>query len=675
MDASSVPAPAAITAPARAPATRPARSLAYRPDIDGLRAVAVLSVLGYHLGLHPFVGGFVGVDIFFVISGYLIGSILLSDLERGRFSLREFYVRRIRRIFPALFVAMLGTTALALFFCVPSELVDFAKSLVTTAFSASNLYFARTSNYFDIRAIWRPALQTWSLGVEEQFYIFFPPLLWLLHRRMPRRLPAVLGALAVGSFALSVVGVFRFPIATFFLPFSRACELLLGALLALPGVPVLKSRIARNVLAWAGLAMIAVAVHFYFPGLPFPGVLVLLPCLGSALLIWTGMSRAGIGPAPAPGEAHTLAPTIPARLLALRPVVFIGLISYSLYLWHWPIILFQAMGALWGDGLPLRVAKLITLAVSLTLATLSWRFVEQPFREGRFKLAGRGAFRFACVSIAILTALGATIVRTHGLPGRFPPAVSRVAAYVNEPMNYRIDSCMVIKASEFEPGVCLRMDPTRQNWLLVGDSHAAALWQGLVKALPQVNFLQDNRAACHPDPAQTDGDCGVLMQQLFGHFLVEHPVDRIIAVARWAPGDVETVDRLVAWARAHHTPVTLIGPVQEYDSPLPRLLAFSIMRHDPGLAYRHREPQSWPTDQLYAEYARTRWHIPYISLVQMFCTPDACQTYVDGSGSAPLLLDEDHFSNEASVMVGQRMVDEHLLPAVTREVKQAGQAR
>jgi len=235
---------------------------------------------------------------------------------------------------------------------------------------------------------------------------------------------------------------------------------------------------------------------------------------------------------------------------------------------------------------------------------------------------------------------------------------------VNEPMNYRIDSCMVIKASEFEPDVCLRMDPTRQNWLLVGDSHAAALWQGLVKALPQVNFLQDNRAACHPDPAQTDGDCGVLMQQLFGHFLVEHPVDRIIAVARWAPGDVETVDRLVAWAHAHHTPVTLVGPVQEYDSPLPRLLAFSIMRHDPGLAYRHREPQSWPTDQLYAEYARTRWHIPYISLVQMFCTPDACQTYVDGSGSAPLLLDEDHFSNEASLMVGQRMVNEHLLPDV-----------
>ncbi len=638
----------------------------YRADIDGLRAVAVLSVLGYHLTFRPFSGGFVGVDIFFVISGYLISSILLMDLELGRFSLREFYIRRIRRIFPALVVAMLGTTVLALLFCVPSELIDFAKSLIATTLSASNLYFARTSNYFDIRSIWRPALQTWSLGVEEQFYILFPPLLWLLHRRMPRHLSAVIGVLAVASFSLSVVGVFRFPVGAFFLPFTRACELLLGTLLALPTLPVLTSYLLRSALAWTGLAAIAAAVWFYFPGLPFPGALVLLPCFGSALLIWTGiapgassstLSEAGLA------AARPFSPTLPARLLALRPVVFVGLISYSLYLWHWPIILFQAMGALWGDGLPVRLSKLITIIVSCLLATLSWRFVEQPFREGRLRLNGVRAFQFAGLSITLLTAVGIAMVGLHGMPRRFPAEASRVAAYVDEPMNYRIDSCMVIKTSDFEPDPCLRMDPTRQNWLLLGDSHAAALWQGLVKALPQVNFLQANRAACQPDPAQTGGECGILMQLIFRNFLLQHHVDRIVAAARWTPADVPVMDRLVTWARAHNVAVTLIGPSQEYDAPLPRLLAFSIMRHDPDLPYRHRLLQSAPTDQLYEEEARTRWHIPYVSLVKMFCSTTACSTYVGAASGAPLLLDEDHFSNEASMMVGKRMVEDGSLLA------------
>jgi peptidoglycan/LPS O-acetylase OafA/YrhL len=628
--------------------------LKYRPDIDGLRAIAVLSVFGFHLQMGTFSGGFVGVDIFFVLSGYLIGSILLSDLESGRFSLREFYVRRIRRIFPALVVALLGTVVLALVFSMPSELRDFAKSLIAATFSASNIYFGLHSNYFDLHALERPALQTWSLGVEEQFYLLFPPLLLLLHRRFPRQLTATLVLLTAVSFALSAFGAFRFPILTFFMPYTRAWELLCGTLLALPLMPRLRSLAVRNLLAFAGLLLIAFAIRLFNAGMPFPGAAALFPCVGTALLLWSGQ------PLPDP---TTQTQTLPARLLSTRPLVFIGLISYSLYLLHWPIVAFQSMGGLWGYGLPHRVSSAITFVVSLVLATLSWRFVERPFRDGKLKLTGSHAFWFAGVSVAVLVACGGTALALHGLPGRFSPEAIRVAGYVDEPMNFRIGTCMVIRASDFNPGVCLREDPTRQNWLLIGDSHAAALWAGLVAALPDVNILQANRAACHPDPAQTGGECGILMQEIFNGFLATHHVDRIVAVSRWTADDVGVVDRLLTWSRAHRIPVTLIGPTQEYDAPLPRLLAFGILRHDPGFAYRHRSLNSAKIDALFQRDAETRWHVPYISLVGMFCSPSTCATYVAGKRSAPLMSDEDHFTNEASLLVGRRAVADHLLGA------------
>ncbi len=628
--------------------------LNYRPDIDGLRAIAVLSVFGFHLQMGLFSGGFVGVDIFFVISGYLIGTILLSDLNSGRFSLREFYVRRIRRIFPALVAALLGTIAMALVFSMPSELRDFSKSLIAATFSASNIYFGLHSNYFDLHALERPALQTWSLGVEEQFYILFPPLLLLLHRRFRRYLPGTLVLLAAVSFAVSAVGAFRFPILTFFMPYTRAWELLCGVLLALPGLPRLRSLAVRNALALTGLLLILFAIHFFQAGMPFPGVAALFPCVGSALLLWTGQSLP---------EHSVRTETLAARLLAIRPLVFIGLISYSLYLVHWPIVAFQSMGGMWGNGLPHRVSSAITFAVSLVLATLSWRFVESPFRAGRLKLKGAGAFRFAGVSAGALLACAGAALALHGLPGRFPPEAIRVAAYVDEPMNFRIGTCMVIRSSDFKPGVCLREDPSRQNWLLIGDSHAAAVWAGLATALPGVNILQANRAACHPDPAQTGGECGILMQEIFNGFLRTHHVDRIVAVSRWTAGDVAVVDRLMLWARAHNVPVTLMGPTQEYDAPLPRLLAFGIIRHEPGFAYRHRSLESAQVDALFEREAETRWHVPYVSLVRMFCSPASCATYVAGQESAPLMSDEDHFTNEASLLVGRRVVAGHLLGA------------
>ncbi len=611
--------------------------------------------MAFHLQLRFTLGGFTGVDIFFVISGYLITSIVLADLRTGRFTMREFYVRRIRRIFPALVAVLLGTAAAALVFCLPSELIDFSKSLIAVSLSSSNLYFGTHSTYFEPMSFLRPLLHTWSLGVEEQFYLFLPPLLLLFWTRARRWLPLLLAVLAVASFAASAVQSVTAPAFAFFMPWTRACELLWGALLAAGVVPRMRSPWARNAAAALGLLLVAASFLLINGAMNFPGFTALIPCGGAALLIWSGQPHRMDESSPLPP------PTLVARFLAARPLVFIGLISYSLYLWHWPVIVFQGI-SLWGDDLPHRVMKAILVALSFALAILTWRFVERPFRDGPLRLAGAGAFRFAAVSSLALVALGFAGILLHGLPARFPADAVAVGNYVDEPVNYRLGTCMVLRVQDFKPDPCLREDPTKPNWLLIGDSHAAAQWQGLVKAFPGVHFLQVSSAACRPAPDRTEGPCGTLSQLVFHQFLLTHHIDRMVFVGRWVSTDIPELDRTVAWTREHGIPLTVIGPTQDYDDPLPRLLAYGIMRHDAGFANRHRLEPTAVLDKQFAALARDRWHVPYISLVDMFCSDGGCRNYVNGQGGAPLLVDGDHLSNEGSMLAGQRIAEGHLLP-------------
>ena len=308
--------------------------LHYRPDIDGLRAIAVLSVLAYHLRINMFRGGFVGVDVFFVISGYLISAIILKDIAAGTFSIVSFYERRVRRIFPALIALFVGTTLLAYFFFLPTELIGFAKSLLAALFSVSNFYFWRHSGYFSAPVDTKPLIHTWSLAVEEQFYIFLPIFLFLAHRFFPRRLRTSIVVIALGSFVLSAVGAYRDPTAAFYLPHTRAWELLLGVLISLDVFPAIRGPVLRNVSTICGLGLISAAVFGFSAYTPFPGIAALLPCVGAALIIAAGRS----------GNS------LVGRMLSLKPMVFIGLISYSLYLWHWPIIVFQGMDSLGVNG-------------------------------------------------------------------------------------------------------------------------------------------------------------------------------------------------------------------------------------------------------------------------------------------------------------------------------------
>ena len=426
---------------------------AYRPEIDGLRALAILPVLFFHYRIPPFHGGFVGVDVFFVISGFLITQLIVAEQREGRFSLTRFYERRIRRIFPALFVMLTAATAAAVVILFPVDLVRYANSLGATAAFASNFEFWRETGYFDVIAAEKPLLHLWSIAVEEQFYLLFPAILLLFARRRV----AVVGAIFALSLAFAAWGVVHAPSATFYLLPGRAWELMLGALLALGVVPGVRSRAWREILAAGGVGMIAVAVFAYSSDTPFPGVAALLPCLGTALAIH----------ATSPGTTAT------GTTLSTRPFVFVGRISYSLYLWHWPLFVF-ARYLDFRNPSPVETALLI--AASFGLAALSWYFVEQPFRGRRLHIARPRIFAGGVTAMGVSAAAALLLLGGGGLPGRLNPDLRTILAEQND-HEPRIDTCFGLSADDVRAGrLCqIGLKGGRPTFLLWGDSHADAV--------------------------------------------------------------------------------------------------------------------------------------------------------------------------------------------------------
>jgi len=373
-------------------------NLRYRPEIDGLRAVAVLGVVLYHIGL-GFPGGYVGVDVFFVISGYLITGIIAEDLRNGTFSMCDFWVRRIRRILPAVTVMVLVSLGLGYWILEPQQFVALSKSAMAQSLMGANVFFWMDSGYFAEVSEMKPLLHTWSLAVEEQFYVIFPLLLFFLSKRLRKYTLPILLVMGVGSLLLSCWALIYKPGANFFLLPTRAWELLAGSCLALMVQQKEWSRGVSEIVAWLGLGLIAVSMFFYTAKTPFPGWNAMAPVAGSVLFIWA--NRSG--------------PTLAGKLLSLRPVVFIGLISYSLYLWHWTLLVYAKhiiidIHLSW---------KLGILVASLIVSIISWQWVEKPFRKKGVLSKRKFAFGFAALSTVGLLVLSMLVLKMDGLPDRF----------------------------------------------------------------------------------------------------------------------------------------------------------------------------------------------------------------------------------------------------------------
>ena len=442
-------------------------TLRYRPEIDGLRSVAVVPVVLFHAGFQMFSGGYVGVDVFFVISGYLITGILLGDIERHRYSIARFYERRARRILPALLAMMLVCLPLAWVVMLPDEIAGFGRSVLAVLGFVSNIEFWREEGYFSTASEFKPLLHTWSLAVEEQFYLAFPLILWALRGVRPRITFAVLASAALASFAVCEYAAYHFQTANFYLAPSRAWELLAGSLCAFAG----RRGVLRpnSALAACGLAIIVGSILLLDGTVPFPSHFALLPVGGAALVILFAKADRGVG-----------------RWLASAPLVGIGLISYSLYLWHQPLFVFARLA---NDAPPPQWAMLALSALAVVLAWASWRFVEQPFRKRGAAGEARRSLVIAGVATALLTACAGGAVASQGWLGRTAnpdPAVARfVAAASAKPP--AIPGCPLDANGFAAPCTPVVAALQRRTVALFGDSHAKALEPAFVAAARTAN--------------------------------------------------------------------------------------------------------------------------------------------------------------------------------------------
>ncbi len=436
----------------------------YRPDIDGLRAVAILPVLLFHAGIGAFAGGYVGVDVFFVISGFLITRIIYTEIEQGSFSILKFYERRARRILPALFATCLFCIVMAWWLFVPLDFKDFARSLVAAMLFVSNFLFMDETGYFAQPSEIKPLLHTWSLAVEEQYYIVFPLFLVIVAKFLRNYLGLSVVVITAASFAFCVWATDYRPVYAFFLSPSRAWELLIGSILALGVLPLIDNKQVLNALSVLGLGLILLAIFTFNADTSFPGWQAAIPCVGAGLLIYAN------------GQTETIG----GRILSFKPFVWIGLISYSLYLWHWPIIVF-AKYHVGGELSPAMLWGLI--GVSIAVAALSWKFVEQPFRRKTGLFAAIKVFAPACFAGGlVLTGMGAWGHMTNGFPERWSPEVRRFAS-AREDINPRSEECHHRKPTDLASNEPCRFGPAEgaPKFMVWGDSHADATMPAFTK--------------------------------------------------------------------------------------------------------------------------------------------------------------------------------------------------
>lgn len=592
-------------------------------EIDGLRAVAVLSVLLFHVNREVLSGGFVGVDVFFVISGYLITRILVFDLDHGRLSLPRFYERRVLRIAPALFLT-LGTSAVLFFTVFPPVLSgDLFASLVSALFSYSNVWFYSTVDYFAANTT-NPVLHTWSLAVEEQFYFFFPLLLLLMRSGLDRT-PKWLIFCVLGLASLGASGAIMDDdqAGAFYLPWLRAWELLVGATMSLADMRRLPVSV-RTGLSYLGLAMIGAACFAYHDQMDFPGYAALLPCLGAAAVI-----------------AGTGSPSLTNVLLRTRFMRWTGELSYSLYLLHWPILCLAAV------LLSLHSTKVQVLVVllSFSAAWVSWRYVETPFR----RLAGRVSRprlfgTSAIICILLLSAFALMRSASHAMWNSHPEAL-RYAGFLKTDISFfREGVCFLsprhADREHFDADRCLSQSQSKQNVLIIGDSHAANIVQAVAVAHSGVNVLQATSAGCKPILSNAvPKHCRIIAEVLenwlpkFGELTGD-----VVLAARWSVDEVEELADTIAYLHAIGKRVIVYGPTPEYFISVPLILAYEEVSSIPLRDRFHKEDRRLLDERMkVALSGKARYFSPYENL----CDSERCGLVTDG---VPVFFDRDHLT-------------------------------
>lgn len=517
----------------------------YRKEIDGLRAFAILPVILFHAGFETFSGGFVGVDVFFVISGYLITTIILAELEQGKFSIINFYERRARRILPALFFVMFVCLPFAWLWLLPSDMKSFSQSLVAVSVFASNILFWRESGYFDTATELKPLLHTWSLAVEEQYYVLFPLFLMLTWRLGKHWILILLGIVGITSLFMAQWASFSKPSAAFYLLPTRGWELLIGAFAAFYLSKANRVEICRSLRemgGFLGLALILYSVFAYTKATPFPGLYALVPTIGAVLIILFATQQTTVG-----------------KMIGNKVFVGIGLLSYSAYLWHQPFF-----SMLKHSGLDVSKSVYVALMVlTFILAYFTWRYVENPFRKKqRFNQAA--IFVLSALFITSFLIFGYFGYRSNGFDGRAHMLVFKDLSYNTAAFGYTQCENFLDK-NEPKLNYCYGANKS-PNALVVGDSHADDKFYGIEKSIKAYNWTLVGNSSCPPIlgvrvKSFNSTECTERLNKLFAYiddkktikvvvlsFAHMYPLDKLIAAdhiqRRYDPKDSVIVDTL-----------------------------------------------------------------------------------------------------------------------------------
>ncbi len=625
----------------------------YRPDIDGLRALAILAVIGFHAFPSLVPGGFIGVDIFFVISGYLISGIIVRGLERNRFTYWEFYSRRVRRIFPALTVVLLASIAFGWFFLLPEEYLRLAKHVMAGALFVSNWVLWGESGYFDVGALLKPLLHLWSLGVEEQFYMAWPLVLVWASRSRQKTIYLV-AMVMIASFVANAVLVKEQPETTFYLPFTRFWELLVGAIIACQRIDLIKSLcstgskistflgVARLMISVAGLALIGVSLAIINNESSFPGWWALLPVVGTALVISAGPDS-----------------WVNTRLLGSPPLIFVGLISYPLYLWHW-LMLFMANQLLDSGSVgEFRTYRIAAIILSFLLAYGTYIYIELPIR----RLPAKRVVTWLSLALGLVAIIALGISATDGaLRQRFQP--EEILAFQNQReerlavnKNYRYGSCLLLRpqrTSDFAQECYAGIAP---DVLLLGDSYAAHLYPGLAVLSSRRSWSigQVTASAC-PPVSNFDipdrHDCRALNAEIEG-YAANNRSRAIIVAADWPkywhlkgfPQGLQ--NSLRQMKNSWKGKILLVGPVVAY--PIEQL-AWVVRKGDIGrmTSFNPRLPELREIDDMMRSMSKDL-DIVYVSPVTALCSGQECQYAIQtNSGRKLFAVDWGHLTYDGS---------------------------
>ncbi|WP_336804007.1 acyltransferase family protein [Erwinia aphidicola] len=612
----------------------------YRKEIDGLRSVAVIPVILFHMGIPLIPGGFTGVDIFFVISGYLICGIIFRDLESNTFSLLNFYKRRFVRILPPLIAVITLTLSVGYYFLLPGEFRFLSISAIAALSFSSNFWFLSTTDYFAIQTESEAFLHTWSLGVEEQFYLLIPLLFIFLAKRVPGLLKPTLGVILLSSLVASVWLTEKLPLSGYYLLPSRGWELAAGGMLAISKVEkkltALPSWLAEA-LSCAGMILILGGFFLLDKNQPFPGFRAALPVVGALCIIMS----------PATTQIN--------RLLSLPPVVYIGLLSYCLYLWHWPVILFLKAFSELND----ITLYLVTFSAVFFLAVISRYLIELPSR----RLLGYTSRNIVVLSLSTLGAISFVIYGKaifYNDASHLPPAARQVNQWLDykdseeSSFQFRRGVCFISSdknnSNEYHDATCLHHAPSQKAILLLGDSHGAHLWRAISEsAPPDIAILEATATGCQPLTTHTsEGICGRFMNKMFSENLIKVAPAGVILSARWSERDLPELEKTIDFLKMRHIPVMVLGPSYEVIQPLPKLLVSQYLGHENTHAVA---PGTAALDSAMQRLANEK-SVSYISLYQSLCTINKC--LFETPSGVPMLFDTNHFTLPGARFLVQR---------------------